>query len=118
MMNSTTLNKKKVAFYTLGCKLNFSETSTIARDFTQKGYERVDFEDEADIYFGGAQLPQLRCPHRNGRGKTAGGNGSLSQSDETDADAASGADAIRLLRRAGVCPCGAGVYAPHRGKRR
>ena len=50
MMNSTTLNKKKVAFYTLGCKLNFSETSTIARDFTQKGYERVDFEDEADIY--------------------------------------------------------------------
>lgn len=49
-MNSTTLNRKKVAFYTLGCKLNFSETSTIARDFTQKGYDRVDFEDEADIY--------------------------------------------------------------------
>ncbi|HLV47418.1 MAG TPA: tRNA (N(6)-L-threonylcarbamoyladenosine(37)-C(2))-methylthiotransferase MtaB [Flavobacterium sp.] len=50
MMNSTTLNRKKVAFYTLGCKLNFSETSTIARDFTEKGYDRVEFEDEADIY--------------------------------------------------------------------
>ncbi len=43
-------NKKKVAFYTLGCKLNFSETSTIARDFQNKGFERVDFEEIADIY--------------------------------------------------------------------
>ena len=43
-------NKKKVAFYTLGCKLNFSETSTIARDFQDEGFERVDFEDVADIY--------------------------------------------------------------------
>ena len=43
-------NKKKVAFYTLGCKLNFSETSTIARNFTDKGFDRVDFEDVADIY--------------------------------------------------------------------
>ena len=34
---------KKVAFYTLGCKLNFSETSTIARDFTKEGFDRVDF---------------------------------------------------------------------------
>ena len=42
--------QKKVAFYTLGCKLNYSETSTIARDFTKEGYERVDFKDEADIY--------------------------------------------------------------------
>ncbi len=41
---------KKVAFYTLGCKLNFSETSTIARLFEQKGYQRVDFTDGADIY--------------------------------------------------------------------
>ncbi len=41
---------KKVAFYTLGCKLNFSETSTIARDFQDKGFQRVDFEEEADIY--------------------------------------------------------------------
>ncbi len=41
---------KKVAFYTLGCKLNFSETSTIARDFQNKGFERVDFEEVADIY--------------------------------------------------------------------
>lgn len=43
-------NKKKVAFYTLGCKLNFSETSTIARNFQDEGFERVDFEEVADIY--------------------------------------------------------------------
>ncbi len=42
--------QKKVAFYTLGCKLNFSETSTIARNFQDEGFERVDFEDVADIY--------------------------------------------------------------------
>ncbi|MDA0176997.1 tRNA t(6)A37-methylthiotransferase [Mesoflavibacter sp. HG96] len=42
--------KKKVGFYTLGCKLNFSETSTIARSFKDEGFERVDFNDEADIY--------------------------------------------------------------------
>ncbi len=41
---------KQVAFYTLGCKLNFSETSTIARKFENEGFERVDFEDKADIY--------------------------------------------------------------------
>ena len=42
--------QKKVAFYTLGCKLNFSETSTIARDFQDEGFERVDFSERADIY--------------------------------------------------------------------
>ncbi|WP_438712493.1 tRNA (N(6)-L-threonylcarbamoyladenosine(37)-C(2))-methylthiotransferase MtaB [Aquimarina muelleri] len=42
--------RKKVAFYTLGCKLNFSETSTIARDFTKEGFDRVDFSENADIY--------------------------------------------------------------------
>ena len=41
---------KKVAFYTLGCKLNFSETSTIARNFVSEGFERVEFEEKADIY--------------------------------------------------------------------
>lgn len=41
---------KQVAFYTLGCKLNFSETSTIARQFTNEGYKRVDFQQKADIY--------------------------------------------------------------------
>lgn len=40
----------KVAFYTLGCKLNFSETATIARQFENEGFERVDFAEEADIY--------------------------------------------------------------------
>jgi len=40
----------RVAFYTLGCKLNFSETSTIARDFQNQGFQRVDFEEPADIY--------------------------------------------------------------------
>ena len=42
--------RKKVGFYTLGCKLNFSETSTIARNFQDEGFERVDFSETADIY--------------------------------------------------------------------
>lgn len=42
--------QKKVAFYTLGCKLNFSETSTISRNFKKEGFLRVDFDDVADIY--------------------------------------------------------------------
>lgn len=41
---------KKVAFYTLGCKLNFSETSSIGRLFTDAGYAVVDFTDGADVY--------------------------------------------------------------------
>lgn len=41
---------KNVAFYTLGCKLNFSETSTIARSFENEGFTRVDFSEKADIY--------------------------------------------------------------------
>ncbi|MEX1003161.1 MAG: tRNA (N(6)-L-threonylcarbamoyladenosine(37)-C(2))-methylthiotransferase MtaB [Crocinitomicaceae bacterium] len=40
---------KKVAFYTLGCKLNFSETSTIARNFENQGFAKVDFNDSPDI---------------------------------------------------------------------
>lgn len=44
------MEAKKVAFYTLGCKLNFSETSTIARGFTEEGFDRVDFSEKADIY--------------------------------------------------------------------
>ncbi len=43
-------SQKKVAFYTLGCKLNFSETSTIARNFKNEGFQRVDFDEVADIY--------------------------------------------------------------------
>ncbi|WP_298370883.1 tRNA (N(6)-L-threonylcarbamoyladenosine(37)-C(2))-methylthiotransferase MtaB [uncultured Lutibacter sp.] len=42
--------QKKVAFYTLGCKLNFSETSTIARNFKNEGFDRVEFDEVADIY--------------------------------------------------------------------
>lgn len=41
---------KSVAFYTLGCKLNYSETSAIGRVFEEKGYREVKFEDGADIY--------------------------------------------------------------------
>ncbi len=41
---------KKVAFYTLGCKLNFSETATISRSFKNEGFKRVDFSEPADIY--------------------------------------------------------------------
>ncbi len=41
---------KKVAFSTLGCKLNFSETSTLSQMFTEKKYQRVPFNQKADIY--------------------------------------------------------------------
>ncbi|MBT4915808.1 MAG: tRNA (N(6)-L-threonylcarbamoyladenosine(37)-C(2))-methylthiotransferase MtaB [Formosa sp.] len=44
------IDRKKVAFYTLGCKLNFSETATIARNFQDEGFDRVEFSDFADIY--------------------------------------------------------------------
>lgn len=42
--------KKKVALYTLGCKLNYSETSAIGRQFEQAGYETIPFSDRADVY--------------------------------------------------------------------
>ncbi len=42
--------EKKVAFYTLGCKLNFSETSTIARNFEKENFKRIDFDQKADVY--------------------------------------------------------------------
>jgi threonylcarbamoyladenosine tRNA methylthiotransferase MtaB len=41
---------KKVAFYTLGCKLNYSETSTIGRLFNKAGFETVDFTDKPDVF--------------------------------------------------------------------
>ena len=41
---------KKVAFHTLGCKLNFSETSTISRQFKAAGWSSVDFPQPADVY--------------------------------------------------------------------
>jgi threonylcarbamoyladenosine tRNA methylthiotransferase MtaB len=44
------INRKKVAFYTLGCKLNFSETATIARNIQNEGFDRVEFSDFADMY--------------------------------------------------------------------
>ncbi|NEV94306.1 tRNA (N(6)-L-threonylcarbamoyladenosine(37)-C(2))-methylthiotransferase MtaB [Psychroflexus sp. YR1-1] len=43
------MSTPKVAFYTLGCKLNFSETSTIARNFEDEGYQRVAFESDPDV---------------------------------------------------------------------
>ncbi|WP_312819513.1 tRNA (N(6)-L-threonylcarbamoyladenosine(37)-C(2))-methylthiotransferase MtaB [Kaistella carnis] len=44
------LSPKTAAFHTLGCKLNFAETSTIARQLTDAGYEKVSFDDYADVY--------------------------------------------------------------------
>lgn len=41
---------KKVAFYTLGCKLNFAETSSISRSFLARGYEKVEFGQGADVF--------------------------------------------------------------------
>ena len=46
----TTLTPKTVAFHTLGCKLNFAETSTIARQLIGAGYEKVDFDSPAQVY--------------------------------------------------------------------
>lgn len=42
--------QKTVAFHTLGCKLNFAETSTIARQFEQNGFQKTTFENPADVY--------------------------------------------------------------------
>ena len=42
--------QKTVAFHTLGCKLNFAETSTIARQLTDAGYQKVSFDDPAKVY--------------------------------------------------------------------
>lgn len=44
------VTNKKVAFYTLGCKLNYSETSTIGRQFLNAGFETVEFTQKADVY--------------------------------------------------------------------
>ena len=45
------MNKQsKVAYYTQGCKLNFSETSTISRQLSKEGYQKVDFKEVADVY--------------------------------------------------------------------
>ena len=43
-------DNKKVAFYTLGCKLNFSETSTIGRQLVNIGFTKTEFENKADLY--------------------------------------------------------------------
>lgn len=50
MIDRTVFKEKKAAFYTLGCKLNFSETSTIARSMVDEGFVRVDFTEKADVY--------------------------------------------------------------------
>jgi threonylcarbamoyladenosine tRNA methylthiotransferase MtaB len=42
--------KRSVAFHTLGCKLNFSETSTLSRMMEEKGFEKKDFDDLADVF--------------------------------------------------------------------
>jgi threonylcarbamoyladenosine tRNA methylthiotransferase MtaB len=50
MIDQSQFQQRRVAFYTLGCKLNFSETSTIARHLQEEGFTRVDFREGADIY--------------------------------------------------------------------
>ena len=44
------LSSSTVAFHTLGCKLNYAESSTIARQFKENGFLKVDFSDKADVY--------------------------------------------------------------------
>jgi threonylcarbamoyladenosine tRNA methylthiotransferase MtaB len=42
--------QQKIAFHTLGCKLNFSETSSLANQAIDAGYQRVDMDEQADVY--------------------------------------------------------------------
>jgi threonylcarbamoyladenosine tRNA methylthiotransferase MtaB len=42
--------RRTIAFHTLGCKLNFSETSTLSRQMESEGFIKKEFEDEADVY--------------------------------------------------------------------
>lgn len=50
MTDTDAFSSRRVAFHTLGCKLNFSETSEMSRRMTQAGFLRVDFDQQADIY--------------------------------------------------------------------
>ena len=50
MIDSSSFLNRRAAFHTLGCKLNFSETSDMARRLAQAGFQRVDFDDVADVY--------------------------------------------------------------------
>jgi threonylcarbamoyladenosine tRNA methylthiotransferase MtaB len=50
-MDTTLENKKKVAFHTLGCRLNFSESGSIAQGFVERGYDIVEFGENADVVF-------------------------------------------------------------------
>lgn len=50
MIDKSLFLEKKVAFHTLGCKLNFSETSTIARSLMNEGYTKVKYDEFADVY--------------------------------------------------------------------
>ena len=50
MIDRAVFENKRVAFFTLGCKLNFSETSGVARSMLDAGFQRVNFNDIADVY--------------------------------------------------------------------
>jgi threonylcarbamoyladenosine tRNA methylthiotransferase MtaB len=48
--SNNNVNNTKIAFYTLGCKLNFAETAMISSKFQEKGFKKVGFENDADVY--------------------------------------------------------------------
>lgn len=50
MIDNSVFENKKVAFHTFGCKLNFSETSTVARTMIEAGFAKVDISESADVY--------------------------------------------------------------------
>ncbi|WP_430812102.1 MULTISPECIES: tRNA (N(6)-L-threonylcarbamoyladenosine(37)-C(2))-methylthiotransferase MtaB [unclassified Carboxylicivirga] len=50
MIDNSVFENKKVAFHTFGCKLNFSETSTVARTMMEAGFAKVDISEAADVY--------------------------------------------------------------------
>src|SRR3954471_21788452 len=50
MLSLPLMDKRTVAFHTLGCKLNFSETSALSRLLENEGFEKKDFDSKADVY--------------------------------------------------------------------
>ena len=73
------ITSKKVAFHTLGCKLNFAETSTIARQLAAEGFEKVTFDDFADVYIintcSVTENADKECKHHVKRAQKANING-------------------------------------------
>lgn len=99
---TSTNQSKKVAFFTLGCKLNFAETSTIARLFADKGYKKVPFSADADVYVintcSVTRMADKKCRQAINKAASNGGRvvviGCYSQLNPDEIAAISGVDLI------------------------